>query len=345
MTAPPSGISEADWLSLPAAVRTFILAQQQEIRAQREELLVLRQEKEQMRQQLTALAAELASLRERMGRNSRNSSKPPSSDSQGFKPPLKRKGSGRKRGGQPCHPGAGPELLPVERCKESHDHLPDTCRRCGNPLSGVDPAPHRHQVIDIPPIQAEVIEHRLHRLLCPRCSTSTCAELPQGVESSHYGPRLSSLVGLLGSAFPLSIGKTSELLDRLLGVSISGGAIVAIRARLAACLREPTEEALREARLQPVVYMDETGAPTGNADGGVDERHEGQGLGAALLLDGISRASSLSDAIGCRGLLVHAESEQAPGFYEHLIPEFERSPTDPSHLLLLLKDIRSTLGR
>jgi GNAT superfamily N-acetyltransferase len=78
---------------------------------------------------------------------------------------------------------------------------------------------------------------------------------------------------------------------------------------------------------------------------GVDERHEGQGLGAALLLDGISRASSLSDAIGCRGLLVHAESEQAPGFYEHLIPEFERSPTDPSHLLLLLKDIRSTLGR
>jgi GNAT superfamily N-acetyltransferase len=78
---------------------------------------------------------------------------------------------------------------------------------------------------------------------------------------------------------------------------------------------------------------------------GVDERHEGQGLGAALLLDVISRASSLSDAIGCRGLLVHAESEQARGFHEHLIPEFERSPTDPLHLLLLLKDIRRTLGR
>jgi GNAT superfamily N-acetyltransferase len=62
---------------------------------------------------------------------------------------------------------------------------------------------------------------------------------------------------------------------------------------------------------------------------GVDERHEGQGLG---------------DAIGCRGLLVHAESEQARCFYEHLIPEFECSPTDPLHLLLLLKDIRRTLG-
>ena len=54
--------------------------------------------------------------------------------------------------------------------------------------------------------------------------------------------------------------------------------------------------------------------------------------------------ASLSNAIGCRGLLVHAESEQVRSFYEHLIPEFERSPTDALHLLLLLKDIRRTLG-
>ena len=76
---------------------------------------------------------------------------------------------------------------------------------------------------------------------------------------------------------------------------------------------------------------------------GVDEGHEGEGLGAALLVDVITRVASLSEAIGCRGLLVHAESEEARGFYEHLIPEFERSPTDPLHLLLLLKDIRRTL--
>jgi CRP-like cAMP-binding protein len=47
----------------------------------------------------------------------------------------------------------------------------------------------------------------------------------------------------------------------------------------------------------------------------------------------------------CCRLLVHAESEQARGFYEHLIPEFERSPTDPLHMVLLLKDIRRTLHR
>jgi len=77
---------------------------------------------------------------------------------------------------------------------------------------------------------------------------------------------------------------------------------------------------------------------------GVDQRYEGQGIGAALLADVITRVAGLSDAIGCRGLIVHAESEQARAFYEHLIPEWEPSPTDPMHLLLLLKDIRQTLS-
>jgi len=76
---------------------------------------------------------------------------------------------------------------------------------------------------------------------------------------------------------------------------------------------------------------------------GVDCRHEGRGLGAALLVDVICRVASISDAIGCRGLLVHAESAEARSFYKHLIPEFEPSPTDPLHLVLLLKDIRRTL--
>ena len=104
MSAIPAGISEADWQATPTAVRAFILVQQSELQAQQHEI-------EQLRGQLAALATELASLRERIGRSSRNSSKPPSSDGPGFKPPTRRKGSGRKRGGQPGHPGSGPELL------------------------------------------------------------------------------------------------------------------------------------------------------------------------------------------------------------------------------------------
>jgi GNAT superfamily N-acetyltransferase len=76
---------------------------------------------------------------------------------------------------------------------------------------------------------------------------------------------------------------------------------------------------------------------------GVHRDHEGHGLGAALLRDVIQRAAAISDEIGCRGLLVHCESVEACSFYLHLIPEFEPSPTDELHLVLLLKDIKKTL--
>ena len=77
---------------------------------------------------------------------------------------------------------------------------------------------------------------------------------------------------------------------------------------------------------------------------GVSIDHEGHGLGAGLLLDVLKRTAALGGEIGCRGLLVHAESAQARDFYHHLIPEFEPSPTDDLHLVLLMKSIRETLS-
>lgn len=307
MATSPAGISEADWLATPANVRTLILSQQEE--------------NDQLRAQLAALATEVASLRERIGRNSRNSSKPPSSDSPGFKPPARRKASGRKRGGQQGHPGAGPELLPIDRVNEVLEHHPDACRRCGTLLQGDDPEPLRHQVIEIPPITPLVIEHRLHRLVCPCCSTSTCAELPADVEPSRYGPRLSALVGLLGSAFPLSFGRTQALLDQLLGVEISCGAIATIRERLSAALQHPVAEALEAARQQPVAYVDETGAPTGNADGGnPDGRRGWQWVMVTpvvtVFLQGLSRsAAAAMELLGAFAGIVVSDRFSA---YNHL---------------------------
>jgi transposase len=284
--------------------------------AQQEELVALQEDNEQLRTQFTTLATELASLKERIGRSFRNSSKPPSSDGPGFKPPERRKGSGRKRGGQPGHPGSGPELLPIERVDEVVEHHPDACRRCGTLLQGEDPAPLRHQVIEIPPITPLVIEHRLHRLVCPCSSTSTCATLPADVEATRYGPRLSALVGLLGSAFPLSFSKTQALLDQLLGVEISRGTIAIIRQRLSAALAQPMAEALQAALQQPVAYIvDEvlraavkTGAPMGNADGGNPDGKRGWQwvmvtTVVTVFMQGLSRSASaaielLGDAFG-----------------------------------------------
>ncbi len=76
---------------------------------------------------------------------------------------------------------------------------------------------------------------------------------------------------------------------------------------------------------------------------GVDLHHEGRGLGAALLQDVFTRLIELDATIGCRGLLVHSESNDARAFYTHLVPGFMISPTDRMHLALLMKDIRRAL--
>jgi len=77
---------------------------------------------------------------------------------------------------------------------------------------------------------------------------------------------------------------------------------------------------------------------------GVSSHHERRGLGAGLLQDVIARTAAVGREIGCRGLLVHAETPRARDFYRHLIPEFEPSPTDELHLVLLMKDILRSLA-
>jgi GNAT superfamily N-acetyltransferase len=71
---------------------------------------------------------------------------------------------------------------------------------------------------------------------------------------------------------------------------------------------------------------------------GVDVSAQGQGLGTALVKDAMLRASQAAEIVGARALLIHAESDQARAFYLHLA-EFDVSPTDPLHLILLMSEI------
>jgi GNAT superfamily N-acetyltransferase len=71
----------------------------------------------------------------------------------------------------------------------------------------------------------------------------------------------------------------------------------------------------------------------------VDVSHQGRQLGANLLRDAVRRTLAAADIVGIRVLLVHAADERARRFYEHF--EFDVSPTDPLHLMLLLKDARA----
>jgi len=72
----------------------------------------------------------------------------------------------------------------------------------------------------------------------------------------------------------------------------------------------------------------------------VDLSEEGHGLGRALLQDAFRRVGQAAEIVGIRALLIHAEDERAVGFYMKNA-NFERSPTDDLHLLLLMKDLRA----
>lgn len=75
----------------------------------------------------------------------------------------------------------------------------------------------------------------------------------------------------------------------------------------------------------------------------VDQRHQGVGLGRSLLQDVLLRCMEAADAIGVRVLLVHSKHEQARAWY--LKYGFEESPTDPLHLMMLMKDVRAFVER
>lgn len=76
---------------------------------------------------------------------------------------------------------------------------------------------------------------------------------------------------------------------------------------------------------------------------GVDRTHQGQGLGKSLVHDALLQTAAVAERVGVRALLIHAETPEAAAFYARISAAFVESPSDPLHLLLLMKDLRSAI--
>src|SRR6185369_10321020 len=122
------------------------------------------------------LTARVAELEAKLGKDSSNSSKPPSSSHPHDKPPPAKPKSKLKRGGQPGHDKHERPLIPPEQCQEIVPCVPTECRRCGKELTGIDPDPFRRQVWELPKILPIVTEYQQHRLICS-CGCATRGEL------------------------------------------------------------------------------------------------------------------------------------------------------------------------
>ena len=210
-----------------------------------------------------ALQAQNRALQEQLNQTSRNSSRPPSSDPPS-PPRPKRPRSTRRRGGQPGHPGHTRSLIPVEAVDQIVPLKPEQCQSCQAPLSGDDPAPFRHQVIEIPPIQPVITEYQWHQLVCLACGETTRAPWPAGVPSGTYGPRVHATVALCTGSYRLAKRTTQQVLADLFGVPMSVGSISQSEKTTTAVLAEPVQEARDYIEAQRVAHLDETRWREGN---------------------------------------------------------------------------------
>ena len=208
---------------------------------------------------IRAQAAEITELKRRLGENSSNSNKPPSTDGPEARaarpeaPP-----SGKRRGGQPGHKGHRRELLPLSQVTERVDCFPPTCRACDAALPKVrDPAPLVRQVIDVPDVKPTVKQYDCHHVGCT-CGVVTCGAPPPGTPSGLLGPRLLALCGLLVADCTVSRRKVRDLLQHLLGIRVSLGALSESEEITADAVAPAVDEARLHALGESIKHVDAT---------------------------------------------------------------------------------------
>jgi len=279
------------------------------------------------------LEAEVVELKRRLAQNSRNSSRPPSSDGLAKPAPKSlRRPSGRKPGGQPGHDGG--HLAQVAMPDEVVDHAPEACGGChGDLRDGVDVRHRARQVFDLPEIGLSAVEHRAWTRRCA-CGHETTATFPGAVAAAtQYGPRVRALGLYLVAYQHLPYGRAAQLLSDWIGQTVSTGTLAAFMAQGAEDLQPFLDEVHARIVAAPVAHFDETG---GRADGRLrwlfaacTDRLTYYSLHDKRGFDGLDHAGVLP---AFRGIAVH------DGFKPY------RRYTDATHALCNVHHLRELLG-
>jgi transposase len=221
----------------------------------------------QLEDRIIQLEKRIEELERLLGMNSRNSSKPPSSDPPGMsneQPRHRRKKRGARNGHQPHLR----ELMP-EKLVQKHIHLkPEACTCGSTNLEETDHEPLRHQVVDIPPIEPQVTEYVQHLFRCKDCGELIYQPLPDDVKRKHFGPGVLAIVAVLTGMLNISKRKALAMMNQVFSVPMSLGGLSNCEAQLVDALELPYKEVAQHLRVQQAAHADETGWPRGNRQKG-----------------------------------------------------------------------------
>jgi transposase len=215
--------------------------------------------------QLNAMTLRLNALEAKLAKNSRNSSKPPSTDGLQRKPKSLRVAGG-KVGGQLGHPGH--TLKRVADPEHTLIHpIATRCGSCGHQiaLSDISLSKETRQVIDVPPARLEVTEHYVETARCT-CGQVHTAQFPTTVtQAVQYGPQIKATIVYLTQYQQLPMERTKQALHDLFGLSLSTGT-VQHHINQAAHLLQPVVARIADAlHRAPVVHFDETSMHVGRS--------------------------------------------------------------------------------
>lgn len=250
------GIPPKDWAKTPESVRLAVHALLTIVQAQSAELKELK--------------ARVRELEARVGQNSQNSSKPPSSDPPSAPPRSPKVPRGRKAGAQPGHDGHQRPLVPPERVNETLELLPEHCPGCQTCFPGDSPtmgAPRRTQVWELPEIQPYIIEYRQYTRCCPHCRQLVTAPLPPEVPPGVLGPRATALTALLRGEYRLSLDETAAFLTQVGNLPLSPGCVVSSCGRASAALAPVYSDIQAAVQAASDANVDETGWRLPEKDG------------------------------------------------------------------------------
>src|SRR3982751_4952931 len=212
--------------------------------------------------EMAVLRERIAELERRLGLNSGNSGKPPSSD--GLKKPPRvgnlRQPSGKQTGGQPGHPGK--TLRRTETPDTTVDHYPQACTACGTALTAAMATDHvARQVFDLPePRPLIVTEHRAHACRCAACGRQMRADFPAGVTAPvQYGTRVAAFVLYLLHYQLLPEKRLAEAMADLFGVTLVTATIARISQEAAQRCRGFADAVRDHVAAAPLKHLDETG--------------------------------------------------------------------------------------
>ena len=207
--------------------------------------------------QIALLEAEVRELKEKLGTNSKNSSKPTSQEITSA--PKNKAASKRRPGGQKGHPGKGRDWVEAAEVDAIHDIEPPSHCDCGATVTRSGRyLP--HQTIDLPEIKVQVHEYRRHYGICTACGRVHVSDLPSGVSPSLLESRLLAFIGTLTGGYRLSKRLVQSLLYDLFKLDLSLGLISQSETEISAALAPVVEEARISIQKAPIVHCDETGA-------------------------------------------------------------------------------------